>query len=419
MSAELVVVGLGYVGLPLAARACEAGLAVVGMDISSEVVAEINAGRSHVRDVSNEVVAGMTANGFTATTDPSVLGDTDTIVLCLPTGLSETGEPDLTAVRTAARTVSEHLRPGTLVVLESTSYPGTTEEVVLPILERGSGLRVGVDFHLVYSPERIDPGNVAFGVKNTPKIVSGVTPLCAKYGVVFYSRLVDTVVVSRGTREAEMAKVLENTYRYVNIALVNEVALFCDRVGIDVWDVLHCAATKPFGFAPFQPGPGVGGHCIPVDPLYLQSKAHSVGFSFDTLAAARAVNQRIPEHVVTRVAKLLEAQGKPVSGAQVVLLGVTYKRDVSDTRESPAFPVARGLLARGANVSFHDPNVRSFAVDGVELVKVDDLADALQSADLVVLMQDHACYDPVELAASKCSLLDTRGRSIGANVTLL
>ncbi|MGW3467614.1 nucleotide sugar dehydrogenase [Saccharopolyspora sp. NPDC000995] len=419
MSAELVVVGLGYVGLPLAARACEAGLAVIGLDISSEVVAEIHAGRSHVRDVSNDVIAGMAANGFTATTDPSVLGDADTIVLCVPTGLSETGEPDLTAVRTAARTVSGHLRPGTLVVLESTSYPGTTEEVVLPILERGSGLRAGPDFHLAYSPERIDPGNAAFGVKNTPKIISGVTPLCAKYGVAFYGRFVDTLVVSRGTREAEMAKVLENTYRYVNIALVNEVALFCDQMGIDVWDVLHCAATKPFGFAPFQPGPGVGGHCIPVDPLYLQSKANSVGFSFNVLAAAREVNQRIPEYVVTRVVKLIEEQGQPVSGARVVLLGVTYKRDVADTRESPAFPVARGLLARGADVRFHDPNVQSFAVDGTALVKVDQLADALRTADIAILMQDHACYDPVELAASKCVLLDTRGRSTGANVTLL
>ena len=276
---DLVVVGLGYVGLPLLARARETGMSIAGFDVSAAVVAGLNAGRSHIADVPDSAVADMVAAGFRASTDPALIAEADTVVLCVPTGLTD-GSPDLSAVRAAARSVGARLRPNTLVVLESTSYPGTTEDVVRPVLEAVSGLRAGEDFHLVYSPERIDPGNPCFGVRNTPKVVAGVTPLCAKHGVAFYGRFVDTLVVSRGTREAEMAKLLENTYRYVNIALVNEVALFCDRTGIDVWDVLHCAGTKPFGFAPFQPGPGVGGHCIPVDPVYLDKAAESAGFAF-------------------------------------------------------------------------------------------------------------------------------------------
>ncbi|WP_433869046.1 nucleotide sugar dehydrogenase [Saccharopolyspora sp. CA-218241] len=414
MSVDLVVVGLGYVGLPLAARACEAGLSTAGLDVSGEVVAGLGAGRSHVRDVPDAVVADMVATGFTATTDPTVLGTADTIVLCLPTGLSGVGEPDLSAVRAAATEVAARLRPGTLVVLESTSFPGTTEELVRPILERGSGLRVGADFHLAYSPERIDPGNESFGMRNTPKIVSGCTPLCAKYATAFYDRLVDSVVVSRGTREAEMAKLLENTYRYVNIALVNEMSLFCHRVGIDVWDVLRCAATKPFGFTSFQPGPGVGGHCIPIDPVYLESKATTEGFAFRTLAAARSVNEGMPAHVAERVRGALAELGVPVAGARVLLLGVSYKRDCDDTRESPAYPVARDLLAAGAAVGYHDPHVPEFAVDGAPLPRTEDLTAALAAADVVVLMQDHHCYDAGALTASCRALVDTRGMTSGA-----
>ncbi|MER5388818.1 nucleotide sugar dehydrogenase [Saccharopolyspora sp. NPDC002686] len=415
MPLDLVVVGLGYVGLPLAARACEAGLSTAGLDISDAVVAGLNAGRSHVGDVPDEVVADLVASGFQAGTDPSVIGTADTVVICVPTGLSG-GEPDLAAVRSAARAVGDHLRPGMLVVLESTSHPGTTEETVRPILEERSGLAVGADFHLVFSPERIDPGNAAFGVRNTPKVVGGVTPLCAKYGATFYGRFVDSVVVARGTREAELAKLLENTYRYVNIALVNEIAQFCDRVNIDVWDVLRCAGTKPFGYVPFDPGPGVGGHCIPIDPLYLASKASEEGFTFDVLNAARGVNDRMPRHVVDRSAELLRDQDKQLRDARVLLLGVTYKRDVADTRESPAFPVARELMRRGAEVVFHDPHVDSFAVDGSEISKVDGLRAGLAAADLAILLQAHAEYDTRTLSGSACPLLDTRGVVAGEHV---
>ncbi|MEB3367451.1 nucleotide sugar dehydrogenase [Saccharopolyspora mangrovi] len=412
---DLVVVGLGYVGLPLLVRAHETGMRTAGHDIAGEVVAGLNAGRSHVADVLDPVVAEMVATGFRATTEPSVIADADTVVLCVPTGLTD-GAPDLGSVRAAARSVGENLRPDTLVVLESTSYPGTTEEVVRPILESSSGLRAGEDFHLAYSPERIDPGNPFFGVRNTPKVVAGVTPLCAKHGVAFYGRFVDTLVVSRGTREAEMAKLLENTYRYVNIALVNEVALFCDRIGVDVWDVLHCAGTKPFGYAPFQPGPGVGGHCIPVDPVYLEGAADSAGFTFHTLTAARQVNERMPQHVVSRAERLLRDLDKPVEEARVLLLGVSYKPDVADVRETPALPVAAELLRCGAEVVYHDPHVPGFSAGGRSLRRVEHIDEGLREADVAILLQDHACYDPVRLVASRCLLLDTRGKLAGENV---
>ncbi|NSC24383.1 nucleotide sugar dehydrogenase [Streptomyces albus subsp. chlorinus] len=419
MTYDLAVVGLGYIGLPLAQRACAVGLSVVGCDTSGRVVAGLNAGRSHVDDVSDADVSAMREAGFLATRDPAVLADSATVVVCVPTGLTPAGDPDLESLRAAVRAVAARLRPGTLVVVESTSHPGTTEEVVRPLLEEGSGLRVGDDFHLAYSPERIDPGNPSFTMRNTPRVVSGCTPLCAKYAVAFYSKLVETVVVARGTREAEMAKLLENTYRYVNIALVDEVALFCDRMGIDIWDVLHCAATKPFGFAAFSPGAGVGGHCIPVDPRYLAVKAESEGFSFRILSAAREVLGRMPGHVVERAAGLLEEQGRSLNGARVLLLGVTYKPDIADTRESPAYAVAARLRARGADVAYHDPYVSEFTVGTAPLRRREDLAGALADADLTVLLQDHSCYDSALLARTRCPVLDTRGRTAGARVTLL
>ncbi|MFH7340393.1 nucleotide sugar dehydrogenase [Streptomyces sp. KHY 26] len=419
MAAELVVMGLGHVGLPLSRAAVSAGLATAGYDVSRTVVDGLADGRSHVGGVGDADVAAMLRAGFHATDDPGVLEGAQTVVICVPTGLTEQGLPDLSAVEDAAGAVAARLRPGTLVVLESTSYPGTTEDVVRPLLERGSGLLAGEDFHLAYSPQRIDPGNPTWDVRNTPKIVSGRTALCAKHAVAFYSRFVDQLVVARGTREAEMAKLLENTYRYVNIALVDEVALFCHETGIDIWDVLHCAASKPFGFASFSPGPGVGGHCIPVDPRYLAARAESQGFAFRTLAAAQDVLSRMPDHVVDRALALLaEATGRP-EGARALLLGVTYKPDVADIRETPARQVAAGLLAAGVEVVYHDPYVPEFTVGGRPLPRTENLQDALARADVAILLQDHACYAGERLGQARCALLDTRGRAVGSRVTLL
>ncbi|MFF5405160.1 nucleotide sugar dehydrogenase [Streptomyces misionensis] len=419
MAAELVVMGLGHVGLPLSRAAVSAGVATAGYDVSDTVVKGLSEGRSHVGGVCDAEVAAMLDVGFRATDDPAVLDGAQIVVICVPTGLTAGGLPDLSAVEAAAETVAAWLHPGMLVVLESTSYPGTTEDVVRPLLERGSGLRAGEDFHLAFSPQRIDPGNTTWNIHNTPKIVSGCTALCAKHAVAFYSRFVDQIVVARGTREAEMAKLLENTYRYVNIALVDEVALFCHETGIDIWDVLHCAASKPFGFAPFSPGPGIGGHCIPVDPRYLAARAESQGFPFRMLAAAQDVLSRMPHHVVDRALTLLTEAHRRPEDARVLLLGVTYKPDVADVRETPARRIAAGLLAAGADVRYHDPYVAEFTVDGRTLPRAVDLQDAMAQADVAILLQDHACYASQALGRARCALLDTRGKAVGSRVTLL
>jgi UDP-N-acetyl-D-glucosamine dehydrogenase len=412
---DLVVVGLGYAGLPLAELACRSGLRTGGFDVDDTVLATLAAGRSPVSGVSDAEVVAMLGAGFTASADPAPLGAAETVVICVPTGLTGDRVPDLGPLRAACATVGDRLRPGTLVVLESTSFPGTTEEVVRPILERHSGLRAGDDFYLAFAPERIDPGNTRFGLADTPKVIGGCTPLCAKYCATFYSRFVDTVVVARGTREAELAKLLENTYRFVNIALVNEFAGYCARTGIDVWDVLHCAGTKPFGFASFTPGPGVGGHCIPVDPVYLTTRAGEDGFAFTLVEAATRVNEGMPAHVVHRAGTLIG----DLRGASVLLLGVTYKADVPDVRESPARPIAAELLARGADVAYHDPHVTGFEVGGQALRRERDVRTAAAAADLTILLQDHRDYDHVLLANASRLLLDTRGNISGSRVRYL
>jgi UDP-N-acetyl-D-glucosamine dehydrogenase len=415
MAFDLVVVGVGYVGLPLARRACEAGLSVAGYDVSAEVVGCLARGESHVPDVPAADVKEMLAAGFWPTQDPVVLAGAGTVVICVPTGLLPDGMPDLYPLRSAAQAVAGGLRPGTLVVVESTGYPGMTQEAVKPILEAG-GLAAGMDFGLAYSPERVDPGNRRFGIQNTPKIIAGYTPTCERRCGEFYQRLVDTVVVARGIREAEAAKLLENTYRSVNIALVNEFALICHGLGIDVWDVVRCAATKPFGFQEFRPGPGVGGHCIPVDPAYLAYKADREGLTALLVTLSQKVNAAMPHHVTRRVEAILAGAGKPVTGTRVLLLGVTYKADVSDLRESPAIAVAEDLMHRGASVEYHDPYAESFSVAGTALRRRIDLEDGVHDADLVVLLQHHRCYDPHRLARLSRLLFDTRGRADGPNV---
>ncbi|WP_242889294.1 nucleotide sugar dehydrogenase [Actinomadura litoris] len=408
---DLVVIGLGYVGLPLVREACRAGLEVGGLDRDARVVAGLKAGLSHIDDVSTAEVEQMNEAGFTPSLHEDILDGARTVVICVPTPLSEEGGPDLTAVRGAAETVARHLEPGMLVVLESTTYPGTTDEVVRPILEK-SGLVAGEEFHLAFSPERIDPGNPVYGVRNTPKIVGGLTPACASAAAAFYGKFVERVVEAKGTREAEMAKLLENTYRHVNIALVNEMAVFCNELGIDLWDAIDCAATKPFGFQAFRPGPGVGGHCIPIDPNYLSYKVRSLGYPFRFVELAQEINDRMPRYIVERAQQLLNREGRALKDARVLLLGVTYKADIADQRESPARPVARRLARLGADLSFHDPFVSEWLVEGTEVRNAgDDLPAALAAADLVIVLADHAAYDAATLARNSRLLFDTRGRT--------
>jgi UDP-N-acetyl-D-glucosamine dehydrogenase len=408
-STDLVVIGLGYVGLPLAEGAVNAGCRVVGFDLDIRVVEWLNAGRSHVDDLSDRDVKAMLDRGFRATSDPAVLADAGTLVICVPTPLSNDGGPDLRAVETATRTISEQLRPGTLVVLESTTYPGTTDEIVRPILEQ-SGLVAGEDFNLAFSPERIDPGNATFGLRNTPKVVGGHTEACTKRAAEFYGQFVNTIVPARGTREAEMAKLLENTYRHINIALVNEMARFCRELDIDLWDVIRCASTKPFGFQAFYPGPGVGGHCIPIDPNYLSYKVRTLGYPFRFVELAQEINNAMPAYVVRRAQDILNQHGKPLRGSTVLLLGVTYKPDIADRRESPATPVARHLLAFGADLVYHDPYVREWAVSDKPVRRAEDLTAELAAADLTILLQNHSEYDLTALAGEARLLFDTRGQ---------
>ena len=406
---DLLVIGLGYVGLPLAAEAVRSGLSVTGFDVSPDVTAGLMSGTSHVADVSAETLATMLRAGFAATSREAGLGHPAAIVICVPTPLTADNGPDLSAVRAASALAARLIRPGALVVLESTTYPGTTHDVVRPVLEAGSGLRAGADFALAFSPERIDPGNREFGIRNTPKVVGGLTPACTDAAAVFYGKLCDQVVKASSAREAEMAKLLENTYRHVNIALVNEMAVFCHDLGIDLWDAIRCAATKPFGFQVFYPGPGVGGHCIPIDPNYLSYTVRTLGYPFRFVELAQEINGRMPGYVVERIAELLNGHAKAVNGARVLLLGVTYKKDAADMRETPATAVVRRLRARGARVSFHDPLAPGWTVDGTEVPSEADLTAAVRAADLVAILQAHELFDLAAIEGQARLLFDTRG----------
>ena len=419
MTSTLAVVGLGYVGLPLAVEAAQSGFQVYGLDVSEAVVSELNEGRSHVDDITDPDVGGAIARGFKATTDPSCLADADVVVICVPTPLDGDLGPNLKAVEDAATTISDHLVARQLVVLESTTYPGTTEEVLVPILET-SGLVAGQDFYVAYSPERIDPGNTRFRLRNTPKVVGGITPISTERAVDFYSELVDEVIVSGGVKEAEMTKLLENTYRHINIALMNEMSQFCAELDIDLWDAIRCASTKPFGFSPFFPGPGVGGHCIPIDPNYLSHRVQTrLGYSFRFVELAQEINAGMPAYVVRRIQELLNDQSLPLRNSRVLLLGVTYKADIGDVRESPAADIAKALIELGARVSYIDPLIDSWAIDGAEVRKTTDLKEGLREAHVAVLLQAHSSFDHEEISGSGTWTLDTRGVLSGPMVVRL
>ncbi len=406
---SLVVIGLGYVGLPLAYEAQMSGLQVTGLDVNGEIVESLNKGWSHIDDISSEQVGEMRHAGFVAATDPAVIQNAATVVICVPTPLAPGGGPDLTHVEQAAKDVAQNLQPGHLVILESTTYPGTTEEVMIPALQT-PGLQAGTDFYVAFSPERIDPGNSSFGIRNTPKVVGGVNEDSTERAANFYKKIIDEVIPARGVREAELAKLIENTYRHVNIALMNELVRFCHELDIDLWDAIRCAATKPFGYEAFFPGPGVGGHCIPIDPNYLSHRVKThLGQPFRFIELAQEINDSMPTYVARRAQEMLNHVGKAAKGANVLLLGVTYKADIADKRESPADDVALALENLGANLSYHDPYVAQWLVKGQTYQSQESVKKAADSSDLIILLQAHRDYIEVDQWPSEVPILDTRG----------
>jgi UDP-N-acetyl-D-glucosamine dehydrogenase len=412
---EVAIVGAGYVGLPLGRCFAEAGIPVVLVDIDAERVEAINRGESHVEDVPSETLRALLEAGtLSATTNYDAVRDTDAIVVALPTPLSANREPDLTIVMSAAREVGRRLRTGHLVSLESTTYPGTTREEVLPILA-GSGLEVGKDFYLAFSPERIDPGREDWTVKTTPKVVGGVTPACTEKAVAFYKRAIDTVVSVSSPEAAELTKLLENIFRSVNIALVNELAQLCDRMHVDVWEVVEAAGTKPFGFMSFKPGPGLGGHCLPVDPFYLAWKAREFDFYTEFIELAGKVNENMPYFCLEKITRALNSDEKSVKGSHVHLVGVSYKADVGDLRESPALKLVELLRDEGAEVSYHDPHVSELPDHGLTSV---DLDGSVGKADCVAIVTAHSGIDYAKLAENAQLVVDFRnatGKNGAAN----
>ncbi|MFF9348113.1 nucleotide sugar dehydrogenase [Streptomyces sp. NPDC014734] len=410
MPADLAVIGLGHLGLPLAQAAVAAGVQTVGYDTDPRAHAELAAGRTPAEGaLTASGVRRMLAGGFRPTTDPAELGRVRTAVICAPTPLGADRTLDLTALTDATRALAARLRPHTTVLVESAVQPGTTENHVLPLLEAGSGLRAGRDFHLAYSPGRLDPGNRTRVYANTPKVIGGLTPACTESAAAFYGRLTDKVVRARGPREAEMTKVLETNFRHVNIALVNEMAVLCHDLGVDLWDVIRCAETKPFGFEPFRPGPGVGGHGVPVDPGRLPYHSRTPGHPLRMVSLAQEINDRMPQYVIQRCATLLNEHGKSVRGARVLLLGVTYKPDLADQEASPAREIASRLIDMGAQIGYHDPHVLDWRVRERPVPRADSLYEAAAGADLTVLLQHHRTYDLQGLAVKAQLLLDTRG----------
>jgi UDP-N-acetyl-D-glucosamine dehydrogenase len=407
-SARVGVIGLGYVGLPLGVEMGKQGFQVTGIDIDRKIVDAVNAGISNVLDVPSDVLLSLLTNKkIKATQSLAAVENLDTVSVCVPTPLRKTKEPDLSYVIAAAEAIGNHLQQGQLVVIESTTYPGTTREVVLPILEK-SGLQVGKDFFLAFSPERVDPGNSVYTTRNIPKVIGGMTSQCVDLAALLYGQFVERVVTVSTPECAEMVKLLENTFRSVNIALANEMAVLCKEFGVDVWEVIDAAKTKPFGFMPFYPGPGLGGHCIPVDPYYLTWKARLKGYEPRLIELAGQINSQMPAFTIARVADLLNERQQSLKGSKILGLGVAYKRDTSDIRESPAIEVLKGLMEKGVHVQYSDPHVPSITFDGKVLQSIDLKPGVLQSLDCVVVLTDHSIFDYGMIATHSPVIVDTR-----------
>ncbi|MGA3025490.1 MAG: nucleotide sugar dehydrogenase [Bryobacteraceae bacterium] len=406
-TARVGIVGLGYVGLPLAVEFGQAGYHVVGIDVQASKVDRLNAGESYIQDIPTAVVGALVAEKkLEATTDFSVIRDLDTIDICVPTPLNKTRDPDMSYIVSACEEIAKYFTAGKLVILESTTYPGTTDELVLPMLAK-NGLKVGEDFFLCFSPERVDPGNPTYQTRNIPKVVGGVTPACTEMGALFYRQALERVVPVASTTAAEMAKLLENTFRMINIGLVNELAMMCDRMGINVWEVIDAAATKPFGFMPFYPGPGLGGHCIPIDPFYLSWKTKQAGIEARFIELAGYINGQMPHFVVDKIQAALNDRTKPVKGSHVHVLGVAYKRNIDDVRESPALDVILLLQKLGAKVTYSDPYVASIRLDGRNLC-ASAVEGSVEQADCVVVITDHSDFDYESIHDKAKLIVDTR-----------
>jgi UDP-N-acetyl-D-glucosamine dehydrogenase len=412
-TARIGVIGLGYVGLPLAVEFARAGFSVTGIDIDRKRINAINSRHSYVLDVTDEDLKEVVKkNGLKATLDFSILKELDTVTICVPTPLRKTREPDISFVVKASKKIADFLHKNQLIVLESTTYPGTTDELILPILQK-RGLKVGKNFFLAFSPERIDPGNKVYQTRNIPKVIGGITHACTGFAKLLYEQIIDEVIPVSSTRVAEMVKLLENTFRSVNIGLVNELALMCNRLGIDVWEVIDVAQTKPFGFMPFYPGPGLGGHCIPCDPFYLSWKARSHNFTARFIELAGEINSAMPGYVVTRIMNALNRKKKSLSGAKIVILGVTYKKNISDTRESPAIEIIHLLKDKGAEISYVDPYVPEFVTDIFKLRAKKLTRNLLKSSDAVVIITEHEAFDYEFVVKNSPLIIDTRNATKG------
>ena len=408
-TATVAVLGLGYVGLPFATVFAEAGFNVVGIDPDQRKIEKLNQAQSYIQDVPTEVVAALVKNGkLKATADFSVLADADAVSICVPTPLRKTGDPDLSFILSVTSELAKHMHPGMVVVLESTTYPGTTREILLPQLGEENNLVVGKDYFLAFSPERVDPGREDWTTINTPKVVGGITEDCSEVASTWYQGALDTVVPVSSSEVAEMAKLLENTFRMINIGLVNELAVMCDRLDIDVWEVIDAAATKPFGFMKFTPGPGLGGHCIPIDPLYLSWKLKSLNYTARFIELASEINLGMPRYVVRKVQDSLNELGKPLKDSKILVLGAAYKPDIDDMRESPALDVIGLLEQSGSEVSYHDPYVASIKEEEFELESVPDLMAAVGNADCVVIITNHSNYDYKAILDAATCIVDTR-----------
>ena len=411
--ATIAVIGLGYVGLPLATAFAKRGFPVIGIDVDGEKVERVNRGESYIEDVPSKELRGLT--NLNATTDFGALSDADAAIICVPTPLSKTRDPDIRFVMAAGQEVAKHVHPGMLVVLESTTYPGTTEEMLLPMVSRNGELKVGEDFFLAFSPERIDPGNPTYHVENTPKVVGGMTPACLEAASALYGSVVERIVPVSSPAAAEMTKLLENTFRAVNIALVNEVALMCDKLGLNVWEVIEAAATKPYGFMKFTPGPGIGGHCIPLDPHYLAWKLKTLNYNARFIQLASEINADMPHYVVEKVADALNDDRKPVNGSRILVLGVAYKKDIDDVRESPALDIIRLLQEKGADVVYNDPHVPELRLDGEAMRSIELTEEALRWSDCAVIVTDHSDYDWDWILRHAGLVVDTRNATAGAD----